>query len=61
MSRFDEEPDGEPHGECAAEIADLKQKIAEIEAERDDWKQEAMAGRVILSVAALLPEPVAWM
>jgi hypothetical protein len=23
MNRFDEEPDGDPHGECAAEIARL--------------------------------------
>ena len=28
MSRFDEEPDGDPHGECAAEIARLREEAA---------------------------------
>lgn len=27
MSRFDEEPDGDPHGECAAEIARLTELV----------------------------------
>lgn len=27
MSRFDEEPDGDPHGECAAEIQRLTQLL----------------------------------
>jgi len=36
MSRFDEEPDGDPHGECAAEIGKLK-------AERDALR-EALQG-----------------
>lgn len=27
MSRFDEEPDGDPHGECAAEIAHLTELV----------------------------------
>ncbi len=29
MSRFDEEPDGDPHGECAAEIARLNAELRE--------------------------------
>ena len=33
MSRFDEEPDGDPHGECALEIHRLEARIAELEAE----------------------------
>lgn len=28
MSRFDEEPDGDPHGECAAEIARLTELVS---------------------------------
>lgn len=32
MSRFDEEPDGDPHGECALEIHRLEARIAELEA-----------------------------
>ena len=27
MSRFDEEPDGDPHGECEAEIKSLKYQL----------------------------------
>lgn len=33
---FDEEPDGDPHGECAAEIHRL-------EDQRDAWKKAAKA------------------
>lgn len=32
MSRFDEQPDGDPHGECAAEIDKLKALNAELAA-----------------------------
>lgn len=30
MSHFDEQPDGDPHGECAAEIARLTEALREI-------------------------------
>ena len=30
MSRFDEEPDGDPHGECAARIAELEAAAREV-------------------------------
>lgn len=36
---FDEEPDGDPHGECAAEIHALHERIAHLEnllADKDD-------------------------
>ena len=33
MNRFDEEPDGDPHGECAAEITRLSNRVAELEAQ----------------------------
>lgn len=32
---FDEQPDGDPHGECPLEIKILQARIAELEAERD--------------------------
>lgn len=32
MNLFDEQPDGDPHGECAAEIRRLEARIAELEA-----------------------------
>ena len=33
MSGFDEEPDGDPHGECAMEISRLTKELAEATAE----------------------------
>lgn len=47
MGCFDEEPDGDPHGECAAEIARLKEELTSVTADRDTWRlahdlQEAM-------------------
>jgi hypothetical protein len=30
MTAFDEEPDGDPHGECAAEISRLTAEVAEL-------------------------------
>ena len=33
MSRFDEEPDGDPHGECAAEITRLRAEVEALKAE----------------------------
>ncbi len=48
MSRFDEEPDADPHGECAAEIHRLKAQVEALTAElaavlqqAQQWKQEA--------------------
>ncbi len=35
MSRFDEEPDGDLHGECAAMIHKLESDLAAVKAERD--------------------------
>ena len=40
MTRFDEEPDGDLHGECTAEIDRLTRKVEELEAECDDWRSE---------------------
>ena len=31
MSRFDEEPDGDPHGECAQEISNLTLKCYQLQ------------------------------
>ena len=42
MSRFDEEPDGDAHGECAAEITRLRAEVNALRAERDAL-QEAVA------------------
>lgn len=55
MSRFDEEPDADPHGECAAEIHRLQAQVEaltaqldsyamalnETKAERDSYKKDA--------------------
>jgi len=38
---FDEEPDGDPHGECAMEIKTLQARIAELEAQVDALKVDA--------------------
>jgi len=35
---FDEQPDGDPHGECAEEIKMLERKLAAMTAERDELK-----------------------
>ena len=32
MSCFDEQPDGDPHGECAAEIESLRAQVALLQA-----------------------------
>ena len=39
MSHYDEQPDGDPHGECAAEIHRLETRLAEVEkdAARYQW------------------------
>ena len=31
MSHYDEQPDGDPHGECAAEMHRLETRLAEVE------------------------------
>jgi hypothetical protein len=41
MSRFDEEPDGDPHGECAAEIHRLKAELATLRAAATQALEEA--------------------
>lgn len=48
MSRFDEEPDGDPHGDCAAEIQRLKnhglvmvEKCINLEAENSRFRAAA--------------------
>lgn len=33
MTTFDEQPDGDPHGECAAEIARLNAEVARLKSE----------------------------
>lgn len=38
---FDQEPDGDPHGECALEIARLTARLAECEAEREAMRADA--------------------
>jgi len=44
MSRFDEEPDGDPHGECAAEIHRLEKENNELRAKLKALeKQEPVA------------------
>jgi len=50
MSRFDEEPDGDPHGECVHEIQSLTRQLAAVTAERDaladlEAKLEALVNR----------------
>ena len=47
MSRFDEEPDGDPHGECALEIHRLEARIAELEAECERLRVNANIGSVV--------------
>lgn len=48
---FDEEPDGDPHGECALEIKTLQARIAELEAERDALKVDAERRKTALRIA----------
>jgi len=38
---FDEQPDGDPHGECALAIKTLQARIAELEAQVDALKVDA--------------------
>lgn len=38
MSRFDEEPDGDLHGECVNEIRSQAARIKELEADLLEWK-----------------------
>ena len=42
MSRFDEEPDGDPHGECAYEIHRLEARMAELEKANSDLASAAI-------------------
>ena len=35
MTYFDEQPDGDPHGECVAEIHRLEEENRQLRAERD--------------------------
>ena len=66
---FDEEPDGDPHGECALEIKRLSATIERLTAERDalrvaleeiagmtydSWTNGARAGEI--ARAALAPK-----
>ena len=44
MSRFDEEPDGDPHGECAAEIHRQADEITSLRAEVEALK--SLSGRL---------------
>ena len=37
---IDEQPDGDPHGECAFEIARLEKELAAMTAERDELRKE---------------------
>lgn len=39
---FDEEPDGDPHGECAHEIHRLEARISELEKANDDLASAAI-------------------
>ena len=39
---FDEQPDGDPHGECAAEIRRLQEQIAQLRAAAEPIVSEAM-------------------
>lgn len=41
MSRFDEEPDADPHGECAAEIHRLQDQIEALTSELESHKKDA--------------------
>lgn len=43
---FDEQPDGDPHGECALEIKTLQARIAELEAQVDALRAERDALKV---------------
>ena len=38
MTRFDEEPDADPHGECAAEIHRLQAQVEALTAELESWR-----------------------
>ena len=38
---YDEQPDGDPHGECAAEIHRLQRELADARAERDAAVRDA--------------------
>lgn len=55
MSSFDEEPDGDPHGECTAEIARLAAKVSELERELADMtrKRDALFASNLMSASEL--------
>ena len=51
MSRFDEEPDADPHGECAAEIHRLQAQVEALTAERDAYKADATRYKELMRIA----------
>lgn len=54
MSRFDEEPDGDPHGECALEIASLQSENASLREELE-LIRAALTGDDYASLPSDLP------
>ena len=54
MSRFDEEPDGDPHGECALEIASLQSENARLREELE-LIRAALTGDDYASLPSDLP------
>ena len=47
MSRFDEEPDADPHRECTAEIHRLQAQVEALTAELESYKKDAERYRAI--------------
>ena len=52
MSRFDEEPDGDPHGECSAEIHRLEALLSKNDDLPREWveSEESMRGAPLREV-----------
>ena len=51
MSRFDEEPDGDVHGECAHEIHRLQSRIEQLERELVEAQKDAERYRFIRNIS----------
>jgi len=62
MSRFDEEPDADHHGECAAEIHRLQALLANNDEKPKEWveSEESMRGAPLREVLKNKSSTIIW-